>query len=316
MQGARLVLFFLLSYLVFCGMVTQNRVAAQQKSENDVIRELRTRLDLQREDILGLQRQRSFLLSEIASLKKELKTAKAEQSKAKTQSSDQDKKRESEIQALRQKYERLNAAFQDSSQALSELRAINQEKEDALSAAKSAVMQRTKSASLENWLFKVFFFTSLATTFFLLFYVWRMRKKNAQTKVVTEQFSVTGGTERGNRARTTTKSEPTPSVVRFAESVAQGGNLVRLSDQKSDDKKYILEIQPDDASRAVVTLNKSSRYYMLWLQHAERFLSFGVGVIRPPQPSSTQTLVEEQSGSAICVNGVWRIEQPIQLKFA
>ena len=91
---------------------------------------------------------------------------------------------------------------------------------------------------------------------------------------------------------------------------------MRLSDQKSDDKKYILEIQPDDASRAVVTLNKSSRYYTLWLQHAERFLSFGVGVIRPPQPSSTQTLVEEQSGSAICVNGVWRIEQHIQLKFA
>ena len=316
MQGARLVLFCLLSYLVFCGMVTQNRVAAQQKSENDVIRELRTRLDLQREDILGLQRQRSFLLSEIASLKKELKTAKAEQSKAKTQSSDQDKKRESEIQALWQKYERLNAAFQDSSQALSELRAINQEKEDALSAAKSAVMQRTKSASLENWLFKVFFFTSLATTFFLLFYVWRMRKKNAKTSVVIRQSAVASGVERANRSRTTTRAVSTPSVVRFAESVAQGGNLVRLSDQKSDDKKYILEIQPDDASRAVVTLNKSSRYYTLWLQHAERFLSFGVGVIRPPQPSSTQTLVEEQSGSAICVNGVWRIEQPIQLKFA
>lgn len=297
-------------------MVTQNRVAAQQKSENDVIRELRTRLDLQREDILGLQRQRSFLLSEIASLKKELKTAKAEQSKAKTQSSDQDKKRESEIQALWQKYERLNAAFQDSSQALSELRAINQEKEDALSAAKSAVMQRTKSASLENWLFKVFFFTSLATTFFLLFYVWRMRKKNAKTSVVIRQSAVASGVERANRSRTTTRAVSTPSVVRFAESVAQGGNLVRLSDQKSDDKKYILEIQPDDASRAVVTLNKSSRYYTLWLQHAERFLSFGVGVIRPPQPSSTQTLVEEQSGSAICVNGVWRIEQPIQLKFA
>ena len=297
-------------------MVTQNRVAAQQKSENDVIRELRTRLDLQREDILGLQRQRSFLLSEIASLKKELKTAKAEQSKAKTQSSDQDKKRESEIQALWQNYERLNAAFQDSSQALSELRAINQEKEDALSAAKSAVMQRTKSASLENWLFKVFFFTSLATTFFLLFYVWRMRKKNAKTSVVIRQSAVASGVERANRSRTTTRAVSTPSVVRFAESVAQGGNLVRLSDQKSDDKKYILEIQPDDASRAVVTLNKSSRYYTLWLQHAERFLSFGVGVIRPPQPSSTQTLVEEQSGSAICVNGVWRIEQPIQLKFA
>lgn len=316
MQGARLVLFFLLSYLVFCGMVTQNRVAAQQKSENDVIRELRTRLDLQREDILGLQRQRSFLLSEIASLKKELKTAKAEQSKAKTQSSDQDKKRESEIQALRQKYERLNAAFQDSILKMGRLRGIIVERECALNAAKVAETQRAKGATWKSWLFKVFFFILLATTFSLLFYVWRLRKKNAKTSVVIRQSAVASGVERANRSRTTTRAVSTPSVVRFAESVAQGGNLVRLSDQKSDDKKYILEIQPDDASRAVVTLNKSSRYYTLWLQHAERFLSFGVGVIRPPQPSSTQTLVEEQSGSAICVNGVWRIEQPIQLKFA
>lgn len=316
MQGARLVLFFLLSYLVFCGMVTQNRLAAQQKSENDVIRELRTRLDLQREDILGLQRQRSFLLSEIASLKKELKTAKAEQSKAKTQSSDQDKKRESEIQALRQKYERLNAAFQDSILKMGRLRGIIVERECALNAAKVAETQRAKGATWKSWLFKVFFFILLATTFSLLFYVWRLRKKNAKTSVVIRQSAVASGVERANRSRTTTRAVSTPSVVRFAESVAQGGNLVRLSDQKSDDKKYILEIQPDDASRAVVTLNKSSRYYTLWLQHAERFLSFGVGVIRPPQPSSTQTLVEEQSGSAICVNGVWRIEQPIQLKFA
>lgn len=309
MQGARLVLFFLLSYLVFCGMVTQNRVAAQQKSENDVIRELRIRLDLQREDILGLQRQRAFLLSEIASLKKELSNAKA-------QSSDQNAKRDREIEVLRKKYDRLNSAFKDSILKMGRLRGIIVERECALNAAKVAETQRAKGATWKSWLFKVFFFILLATTFSLLFYVWRLRKKNAKTSVVIRQSAVASGVERANRSRTTTRAVSTPSVVRFAESVAQGGNLVRLSDQKSDDKKYILEIQPDDASRAVVTLNKSSRYYTLWLQHAERFLSFGVGVIRPPQPSSTQTLVEEQSGSAICVNGVWRIEQPIQLKFA
>ena len=309
MQGARLVLFCLLSYLVFCGMVTQNRVAAQQKSENDVIRELRTRLDLQREDILGLQRQRSFLLSEIASLKKELSNAKA-------QSSDQNAKRDREIEVLRKKYDRLNSAFKDSILKMGRLRGIIVERECALNAAKVAETQRAKGATWKSWLFKVFFFILLATTFSLLFYVWRLRKKNAKTSVVIRQSAVASGVERANRSRTTTRAVSTPSVVRFAESVAQGGNLVRLSDQKSDDKEYILEIQPDDASRAVVTLNKSSRYYTLWLQHAERFLSFGVGVIRPPQPSSTQTLVEEQSGSAICVNGVWRIEQPIQLKFA
>lgn len=101
----------------------------------------------------------------------------------------------------------------------------------------------------------------------------------------------------------------------FAETIGSDGFFLRISVQQSDEKKYVLQVQANDANRAVIVLNYDSLYYTQWLQNAEQFLRRGVEVIRTPQANGEISQQEMFSGSAIRINGQWRIEKPIQLKF-
>lgn len=102
----------------------------------------------------------------------------------------------------------------------------------------------------------------------------------------------------------------------FAETIARSGIFVRVSVQQSDEKKYVLQVLASNPNRAIFVLNYDSRYYTLWLQNAERFLVQGVEVVCGVQKMRNQQPVEINSGSAIRLNGAWRVERPVQLKFA
>ena len=97
----------------------------------------------------------------------------------------------------------------------------------------------------------------------------------------------------------------------YAETISSNGAFYRIGKQLSDEKKYLLTTTAEDPTRATFAINMQSRYTSFWLLDARSYFANGCEL-----RADGEADVRLAKGTAICVDGIWKVEEPIVLRMS
>ena len=101
----------------------------------------------------------------------------------------------------------------------------------------------------------------------------------------------------------------------YAETITDNGLFYRVKDSMKNSSKFILEIRDKEDTTALSDLNRTSDYYLRWLNDWQFHLRSGCECEDNMQetPSCSETI---EKGTAKLLNGEWHIQTPIRIRLS